>query len=71
MKNEWTEDHLVKTYHRIKMKNFVLKYPVMIALKVKVQGKVQGPIAPLHRAKTELEMLRAILDLLHDTGMKP
>ena len=36
IKREWTEDHLFKSYHRSKMKKFVLKDPVMVALKVKV-----------------------------------
>ena len=36
MKDEWTEDHLAKAYHRNKMKKFVLKDPVMQAFKVKV-----------------------------------
>ena len=73
MKNEWTEDHLVKAYKRSKMKKFALKDPVTKALKVEVQGEVQGPIAhlPPPPARTELEILRAMMDLVRNAGMKP
>ena len=65
----WTEDDLEEAYHRSKLKTFLQKDPVMKIFKVKMQEEVHGPINPLPTMVTDLEVLKALMHLLHEVGM--
>ncbi|CAI5706521.1 unnamed protein product [Peronospora effusa] len=67
--NDWTEEDLEEAYHRNKLKKFLRKDPVMKALKVKLRDQVHGPITALPTTTTDLEVLKAVMNLLHEAGM--
>ncbi|CAI5716890.1 unnamed protein product [Peronospora effusa] len=66
---DWTEEDLEEAYHRNKLKKFLRKDPVMKTLKVKLLDQVQGPITALPTTITDLEVLKAVMNLLHEAGM--
>lgn len=68
-KEDWSEGELEKAYHLNQLKIFLRKDPVMKTLKVKMLGRVHGPISPLPFTTTDLETTKAILNLLRKVGM--
>ena len=68
-KRDWGEDKLEKAYHLNQLKTFLRKDPVMKTLKVKMLGRVHGPINPLPVTATDLETMKAIINLLREVGM--
>ncbi|CAI5706020.1 unnamed protein product [Peronospora farinosa] len=66
---DWTEENLEEAYHRNKLKKFLRKDPVMKALKVKLLDQVHGPITALPTTTTDLEVLKAVMNMLHEAGM--
>ncbi|CAH0494039.1 unnamed protein product [Peronospora farinosa] len=66
---DWTEEDLEEAYYQSKLKSFLRKDPVMKTLKVKLLDQVHGPITALPIATTDLEVLKALINLLHEAGM--
>ncbi|CAI5701234.1 unnamed protein product [Peronospora effusa] len=66
---DWTEEDLEEAYHRNKLKKFLRKDPLMKALKVKLMDQFHGPITALPTTTTDLEVLKAVMNLLHEAGM--
>ena len=66
---DWTEADLEEAYHRTKLMTMLKKDLVMKMLKVKLQGPVHGPVTALPTMTTDLEVLKALLNLLQEAGM--
>ncbi|OWZ02040.1 hypothetical protein PHMEG_00026468, partial [Phytophthora megakarya] len=65
----WTPDQLQKIFYRKQLNEFLLEDPVMIVMKPRLIGELQGPVKPLPQASDFMAAITSLMNMLEDAGI--
>ncbi|OWZ15959.1 reverse transcriptase [Phytophthora megakarya] len=65
----WTPDQLQKIFYRKQFNAFLLEDPVMIVIKPKLIGELQGPVKPLPQASDLMATITSLMNMFEESGI--